>query len=148
MSEAHQQQDGGRLLLFRRGDRECVLLGNHYRGLRFNQIQLFFLPHATQQDHPERDDCEVLFNVSGSGDDLVTHGFALASWWLSLPASGMRYNCGTAEFGSAWYAARTRSGYRLQGARYTDAMNKLAIALLPMTYEWLGIAVRPPIPWR
>ena len=135
MPESEQKNDGSRLLLFRRGDPECAILGNCYEGLRFNQIQLFFLPHTAQQDDPERDDCEALFNVSGSGAALIAHGFASADWWRSLPPCGMRYNCRTENFGRAWYVARTRSGYRLQGARYIDAMSKLASALLPATYR-------------
>jgi hypothetical protein len=133
MSEARQYQDGSRILIFRRPDPECQLLEACYEGIRFNQVQLLFLPASAMRDDPFRDDLDVLFNVSGAPEHLLGHGFAAAGWFVTLPACGISHSCGTADFGRVWHIIRTRNGYRLQGARYCDSMTKLTAALSPMS---------------
>lgn len=132
MSEAFQYDDGCRLLIFRFPDEECQALTAYYRGIRFNQIRLTFLPHCALQDEPERDDLEVTFNISGLPYDLTRHGFAHPSWWRKMPPSGITHRCHTEGFGSAWRNTRTRTGFRLQGAQYHDGMTKLALGLRPV----------------
>lgn len=127
MPEVCQYHDGSRTLTFRRTDQECVALEAHYAGIRFNQVQLIFLPWSALQDDPERDEIDILFNVSGRGDDLVRHGFAVANWLAEMPASGVSHNRAAVERGHIWQIMRTPRGYRLQGARYPDSLTKLAI---------------------
>jgi hypothetical protein len=132
MSEAHQYDDGCRLLIFRYADEECRALTAHYSGIRFNQVRLTFLPLTALQDGPDREEIEMTFNISGSPSDLTRHGFAHASWWRKVPPSGITHRCNTEGFGRAWRNVRTRSGFRLQGAQYPDGMTKLTVALKPV----------------
>ncbi len=132
MSEAFQYDDGCRLLIFRFADEECQALTAHYSGIRFNQVRLTFLPQCALQDGPEREEIDVTFNISGVPFDLTRHGFAHPSWWRMVPPSGIAHRCHTEGFGRAWRNIRTRTGFRLQGARYEDSMTKLAVALRPV----------------
>jgi hypothetical protein len=132
MSEAYQYDDGCRLLIFRYGDEECRALSAHYSGIRFNQVRLTFLPLRALQDGPDREEIEMTFNISGRPFDLTRHGFAHSSWWRMVPPSGITHRCNTEGFGRAWRNVRTRTGYRLQGAQYTDGMTKLTVALKPI----------------
>jgi hypothetical protein len=132
MSEAHQYNDGCRLLIFHHTDEECRALSAHYSGIRFNQVRLTFLPPPALQDGPDREEIEMTFNISGRPFDLTRHGFAHASWWRMVPKSGISHRCHTEGFGQAWRNTRTRNGYRLQGAQYPDGMTKLTLALKPV----------------
>ena len=130
MTDARHYADGSRTLEFSRATAECRALGEAYPGIQFNKVQLFFLPHEALYDDPDRDDIDILFNVSGAGVDLVRHGFARPAWWTVLSPFGQSRNCGTQGFGSAWLATHTNTGYRLQGVRYEDGLTKLAPVLL------------------
>jgi hypothetical protein len=132
MSDAYQYNDGSRLLIFRYADEECRALTAHYRGIRFNQVRLTFLPLPALQDGPERDEFDITFNISGRPAELTRHGFAHPSWWRMVPRSGVTYRCNTEGFGRAWRNIRTHGGYRLQGAQYPDGMTKLTMALKPV----------------
>jgi hypothetical protein len=132
MSEAYQYDDGCRLLIFRSSDEECRALTAHYRGIRFNQLRLIFLPLRALQDGPDREEIEMSFNISGSAFDLTRHEFAHPSWWGTATASGNTHRCDTEGFGRVWRNIRTRNGYRLQGAQYVDGMTKLTVALKPV----------------
>jgi hypothetical protein len=134
MSEAHQYQDGGSLLIAARGDALCMALESHYPGLRFNRVQMHFLSASVLRDDPDRDDVDTLFSLSGTATDLVRHGFAHADWWPMLDVSRTSRSCHTDGFGRVWLITRTRTGYRLQGAQYSDAMTKLALA---SPHSWL-----------
>jgi hypothetical protein len=129
MSDARQYEDGSKLLIFRRCAAECLALSAHYKGLRFNQIRLSFLPPSALLDDPDREEIEIMFNISGSACDLLRHAFAEESWWTKTPPSGVAYHCITQGFGRAWRAVRTRNGYSVQRAQYADGMTKLASAL-------------------
>jgi hypothetical protein len=135
MSEAHQYADGLRLLIFRHADIECRQLAAFYRGIRFNQVRLTFLPPRALQDTPDREEIDMTFNISGSMADLTRYGFAHPSWWAMVPQSGVTHRCNTKDFGRAWRSIRTRKGYRLQGATYADGMTKLTMALRPIFHE-------------
>jgi hypothetical protein len=132
MSDAYHYDDGCRLLIFRHADEQCQALTAHYRGIRFNQVRLTFLPLRALQDVPDREEIEVTFNISGLPFDLTRHGFAHPSWWSMVPPSGITHRCNTEGFGRAWRNTRTRTGFRLQGAQYFDAMTKLTLALPPV----------------
>jgi hypothetical protein len=132
MTETYQYDDGCRLLIFRYADEECRALAGYYSGIRFNQVRLTFLPLRAQQDGPDREEIEMTFNISGKPSDLTRHGFAHPSWWRMVPQSGITHRCNTEGFGRAWRSIRTRTGYRLQGAQYTDGMTKLIMALKPV----------------
>ncbi len=132
MSEAYQYDDGCRLLVFRYADEECQALTAYYSGIRFNQVRLLFLPLRALQDVPDREEIEMTFNISGMAFDLTRHGFAHPSWWRMVPTSGITHRCNTEGFGRAWRNIRTRTGFRLQGAQYVDAMTKLTLALRPV----------------
>lgn len=132
MNEAHQYDDGCKLLIFGYADEECRALMAYYRGVRFNQVRLTFLPLRALQDAPDREEIEIVFNISGRPFDLTRHGFAHPSWWRMVPQSGITHRCNTEGFGRAWRNVRTRTGYRLQGAQYADGMTKLTLALRPI----------------
>ena len=131
MGEARQYGDGSSAVAFKRSDVECRSLERRYTGLRFNHLHLLFLPPQIWLDDPERDNLEIRFNVSGSFHDLVKHEFAHESWLTPLRAPGAHHRCETPGFGSAWRSARTRSGFRLQGASYADGLLRLMRALHP-----------------
>jgi hypothetical protein len=132
MSEAYQYDDGCRLLIFRRADRECQALEAYFDGIRFNQVRLTFLPPRALQDSPDREEIMMTFNVSGTAADLTRHGFGHPSWWALVPPSGITHVCATEGFGRAWRNIRTRQGFRLQGAQYQDGLTKLTLALSPL----------------
>jgi hypothetical protein len=129
MGESRQYKDGSSLLVFKRPDAECRALESLYDGLRFNEVRLWFLPNSALQDNPARDDLEILFNVSGSPENLTRYCFAHDSWWPTVPGSGISHRCGTEGFGRAWRVFRTAAGYRLQGANYSDGLTKLTVAV-------------------
>lgn len=131
MSDAHTFSDGSRSLSFRAADRECQILSAFYAGLKFNLLRLSFLPSLALDDHPDRDEMDIFFNVSGGANDLTSFGFAHRSWWPLVPASGITERCVTAGFGCAWRIVRIRCGYRLQGVQYVDGLTKAAVALFP-----------------
>jgi hypothetical protein len=132
MSETYQYDDGCRLLIFRYADEQCQALTAYYSGIRFNQVRLTFLPLRALLDAPDREEIEVIFNISGTAVDLTRHGFAHTSWWQMVPPSGITHRCNTKGFGWAWRNIRTRAGFRLQGAQYADGMTKLTLALPPV----------------
>src|ERR1700761_6668588 len=99
MSEAYQYDDGCRLLIFRHVDEQCQALTAYYGGIRFNQIRVTFLPLGALLDGPDREEIEVIFNISGTPSDLTRHGFAHPSWWRMVPRSGITHRCNTEGFG-------------------------------------------------
>jgi len=134
MSESHQYQDGASILILNRGDLECVALEARYAGLQFNRVKMHFLPPDVLRDDPEREACDTYFNLSGSASEIVRQGFEVSDWWPHTSVMRTSRNCDTPGFGHVWLVARTRNGFRLQGARYDDAMTKLCRASLP--YSW------------
>ena len=122
--------DVGRLL----GRPLCIALGSRYAGLRFLQVSILVQSDMAIEIYPEGDLIQVSFDVAGSAVALERHRFGHPSWWAGvqtgMPRTGRQRLC-TPGLGSAYAVFRNRSGYRISGARYDDALDRLLPLFMP-----------------
>jgi hypothetical protein len=112
-------------------------LSARYDGIKFNRVEVTSYLWVEDSRFSDVNDY-AHFGVSGPVDALLRHRFLIPEW-TALPRCGVRSHC-TKGFGNG-HVHRTRTGLRLEYARYDDWLDKLAAALMTPALERFR---RPP----
>ncbi len=99
-------------MAYARGSSECNALEARYPGVRFNRVQIMLFCLHDFDRKPEEDYIDIVWNISGSTEDLVRHGFA----------NPRRVHGGR---------ARTRAGWRFDWASFDDGLDRIAGLFMP-----------------
>jgi len=131
------------------GSREiCRALTSRYPGVKFNAVEIWATSDEILIHFPDDDMVRIHFNVSGTAEALVRARFMHPSWLARLAprriggkmTSGrIAHRLETEGFGQASSITRTQTGYRIHGASYDDALDRLAPLFIPQILEpWIS----------